>query len=106
MSNPFEAIVKDGESVENPQIQKQPSIEEKPEITPIKEEEIIKAHEEVAERQPKERPIPKNAVREPLPEHSREDQMKIHNPRHRPTPVVKELGQGHYLDRQSGTGKE
>lgn len=42
---------------------------------------------------------------EPLPENMKRDAMAIRNPRHPPTPIAKQLGEGHFHDRRSGTGR-
>lgn len=44
-------------------------------------------------------------ITEALPEKHKENAKQIRNPRHPPTPVTKKLGEGHYLDRRSGTGR-
>jgi hypothetical protein len=44
-------------------------------------------------------------ITEPLPEKHKENAKQIRNPRHPPTPVTKKLGEGHFLDRRSGTGR-
>lgn len=45
------------------------------------------------------------ATTEPFPEHVKENAKQIRNPRHPPTPLTKKLGEGHFHDRQSGTGR-
>lgn len=44
-------------------------------------------------------------VTEPLPERIRENAKEVRNTRAPPTPQSKKLGEGHYLDRRSGTGR-
>lgn len=45
------------------------------------------------------------AVTAPEYEHHRENAKQIRNNRAPPTPLTKKLGEGHYLDRRSGTGR-
>jgi hypothetical protein len=42
---------------------------------------------------------------EPLPENMKKNVMASRNPRHPPTPVTKQLGEGHFHDKRSGTGR-
>ena len=42
---------------------------------------------------------------EEYPEHIKDNAKQIRNPRHPPTPLTKKLGEGHFHDRQSGTGR-
>ncbi len=44
-------------------------------------------------------------VTEPLPERVSENAKEVRNTRAPPTPQSKKLGEGHYLDRRSGTGR-
>jgi hypothetical protein len=44
-------------------------------------------------------------ITESLPEKHKENAKQIRNPRHPPTPLTKQLGDGHFHDRQSGTGR-
>ena len=42
---------------------------------------------------------------EPLPEKHKDDAKVVRNPRHPPTPLTKKLGEGHFHDKRSGTGR-
>jgi hypothetical protein len=93
MSNPFEAFnISDDED--------NTVVETKVKRT-HQEKRIYKQQQAEAVKAPVSAPV----VTEPLPERTRENAKQVRNTRAPPTPQTKKLGDGHYLDRRSGTGR-
>jgi len=93
MSNPFEAFnISDDED--------NTVVETKVKRT-HQEKRIYKQQQAEAVKAPVSAPV----VTEPLPERTKENAKQVRNTRAPPTPQTKKLGDGHYLDRRSGTGR-
>ncbi len=94
MSNPFEAFnISDDEETFQP-------VEQKVKRT-HQEKRVYKQQQEAAKASITTQPV----ITEPLPERIRENAKEVRNTRAPPTPQSKKLGEGHYLDRRSGTGR-
>jgi hypothetical protein len=93
MSNPFEAFnISDDEDTT--------VVETKVKRT-HQEKRIYKQQQLEASKAPVSAPV----VTESLPERTKENAKQVRNTRAPPTPQTKKLGDGHYLDRRSGTGR-
>jgi hypothetical protein len=92
MTNPFEALAIDDD-------------EEDTQRVPI--EKVKRTHQEKKnyKKQQENEKKPETVVTESYPERVKENAKEIRNNRAPPTPQTKKLGEGHYLDRQSGTGR-
>lgn len=97
MTNPFEAF--------------DISDDEEGFVKPAGEQKVKRTHQEkrIYKQQQeavKSTPAPAQSVdSEPLPERVKEDAKRTRNTRAPPTPQTKQLGDGHFLDRRSGTGR-
>jgi len=93
MSNPFEAFnISDDEETT--------VVETKVKRT-HQEKRIYKQQQAEAVKAPVSAPV----VTESFPERTKENAKQVRNTRAPPTPQTKKLGDGHYLDRRSGTGR-
>jgi hypothetical protein len=78
----------------------------------VKEQKVKRSQQEKKAYKQQQDEAARNAARtnapiytELYPEHVRGDAKQIRNPRHPPTPLTKQLGDGHFHDRRSGTGR-
>ena len=96
MTNPFEALnVSDDEE---PGFTKSQAQQQKPKRTHQERK------QQKLQKQQGQESAPSPAA-DPLPERFREDAKARRNPRQPPTPLTKKLGEGHFHDRRSGTGR-
>lgn len=99
MSNPFEFFANNDSDDEKYQTT---SNEQKPKRTHA-DKRVYKQQQTTTQK-----PATENqpVATEQYPEHIRDNAKQVRNPRHPPTPLTKKLGDGHFHDRQSGTGRE
>lgn len=102
MTNPFEALdISDDE--EGFQVAQQ---EQKVKRTHQEKRLYKQQQAQQAAQTPAPAPAPANNVLSaPEYEHHRENAKQVRNTRAPPTPQTKKLGEGHYHDRRSGTGR-
>lgn len=100
MSNPFEAL-----NISDDEEGFQPAKQEQKVKRTHQEKRLYKQQQaQIAAQTPA--PVPVSApVSVPEYEHHRENAKQVRNTRAPPTPLTKKLGDGHYLDRRSGTGR-
>lgn len=99
MTNPFEAFnISDDEETFQPAQQEQ-------KVKRTHHEKRIYKQQQQQQTNNVPAPAPTTVVQAPEFEHHRENAKQVRNVRAPPTPQTKKLGEGHYHDRRSGTGR-
>jgi len=98
MSNPFEYFTNNDSDDEK--YQKTPA-EHKTKRTHAEKRTYKQQQQNAAQKETTNQTV----ITEQYPEHIKDNAKQIRNPRHPPTPLTKKLGEGHFHDRQSGTGR-
>lgn len=103
MTNPFEALdISDDEEGFQPTQQEQKVKRTHHEKRLYKQQQAQQAAQQPTQVAP---PAPAANLNEPEFPHHRENAKQVRNTRAPPTPQTKKLGEGHYHDRRSGTGR-